>query len=229
MIRLQIVAEGDSEERFCKRMLIPHLAGFSVFAYVSMVTTSTMRGRPDVRFKGGLPRYAYLRKDVQNYLCANSSSDFRVTSFVDFFHLPSDFPGIKSLPDAERDVQVRYLEDALAKDIGDARFIPYIQKHEFEAFLFVDIEKLIALHPSCRAKIARIARAADGIAPEDINGGDTTSPSNRIIKEIPEHRSNKPNAVSVLEEIGLPRLRMACPHFNSWLLGLEKLAEVVKC
>lgn len=225
MIRLRIVAEGHSEERFCKRMLIPHLANFGVFASVSKIETSSLRNRPDVRFKGGLPNYAHLKKDILNYLCSDSSSELRVTSFVDFFHLPSDFPGINVMPDSDRDTQIAHLEKSLSDDIGDVRFLPYIQKHEFETFLFVDIQRLRILYPSHLAKIARIAKGAAGMSPEDVNGGDQTSPSNRIMGEIPEHGRNKPKAVSVLEKIGLPNMRSQCPHFNAWVSMLETLAS----
>lgn len=224
MKRLRIVAEGHSEERFCKRILIPYLANFEVFASVSKIETSSLRNRPDVRFKGGLPSYAHLKKDILNYLRGDSSSELRVTSFVDFFHLPSDFPGIKTMPNSDKDAQICHLEKSFRDDIDDARFLPYIQKHEFEAFLFVDIERLRMLYPSHLAKIARIAKGAIGLAPEDVNGGDLTSPSNRIMGEIPEHRRNKPNAVSVLEKIGLPNIRSQCPRFNAWVSMLEKLA-----
>lgn len=226
MIRLRIVAEGHSEERFCKRILIPYLANFNVFASVSKIETSSSRKRPDIRFKGGLPSYKHLRKDILNYLQCDKSSDLRVTSFVDFFHLPSDFPGIMTKPNADKDVQIGHLEEALADDIHDARFISYIQKHEFETFLFVDIRCLRKLYPEHLSKIGRIAKEAEGLSPEEVNGGDLTSPSNRIIAEIPEHRSNKPNAVSVLENIGLPTIRCRCPHFDAWVSRLETLATL---
>lgn len=223
-MRLRIVAEGHSEERFCKRMLIPHLANFNVFASVSKIETSSSRKRPDIRFKGGLTSYKHLRKDILNYLLCDKSPELRVTSFVDFFHLPLDFPGIKLVPNSDRDAQIGYLEKSLADDICDVRFVPYVQKHEFETFLFVDIGRLQMLYPSHLAKIARIAKDAAGLQPEDVNGGNLTSPSNRIIAEIPEHRSNKPNAVSVLEKIGLPNIRSRCPRFNAWVSMLETLA-----
>ena len=225
MIRLRIVAEGHSEERFCKRILIPHLANYGVFASVSKIETSSLRNRPDVRFKGGLPNYAHLKRDIMNYLNGDKSSDLRVTSFVDFFHLPPDFPGIGEMPNSDRDAQIVHLEKSLADDIGDSRFMPYIQKHEFETFLFVDIDRLRMLYPSYLAKIARIARGAAGLSPEDVNGGDCTSPSKRIMNEIPEHGRNKPNAVSVLEKIGLPSIRSVCPRFNKWISALENMAN----
>jgi hypothetical protein len=223
VIRLQIVAEGQAEERFCKRMLIPHLGHFQVFANVSMIETSTRHRRPDIHFKGGFVTYEHLRKDTVNFLRGDSADDFRVTTFVDFFHMPSDVPGYATMPAGETDAKIRHLEAALADDIGDTRFLPYIQKHEFEAFLFVDMDRLVELYPGHAAKVDRIKRAAAGVAPEDVNGGDNTSPSNRILAVFPEHERNKPRAVDVLEGIGLERIRNACPHFDAWVRQMEGL------
>lgn len=223
MIRLQIVAEGQAEERFCKRLLIPHLARFEVFAGVSMIETSTRHRRPDVHFKGGFETYEHLRKDVVKFLRGNSAGNFRVTTFVDFFRIPSDVPGYASMPSGGTDAKICHLEAAIASDIGDSRFLPYIQKHEFEAFLFVDMDRLVELYPGHAAKVARITRAAAGTLPEDVNGRADTSPSNRILAVFPEHKRNKPKAVSVLEGIGLTRIRAACPRFDMWVHQLEGL------
>mgnify|MGYP002623297454 CR=1 FL=1 len=223
MIRLQIVAEGHAEERFCKRMLIPHLAQFEVFANVSMIETSTRHRRPDIHFKGGFVTYSHLRKDVLRFVRGDSAEDFRVTTFVDFFHIPSDMPGYSTMPSFGADAQIRHLETALAADIGDARFLPYIQKHEFEAFLFVDMARLVELYPGHEAKVDRIKRTANGVPPEDVNGGNDTSPSNRIISEFREYERNKPKSVDVLEGIGLNQIRSACPHFDGWVRQMESL------
>lgn len=225
MIRLQIVAEGQAEERFCKHMLIPHLARFQVFANVSMIETSTRHRRPDIHFKGGFVTYEHLRKDIANFLREDSADDFRVTTFVDFFHIPSDVPGYASMPSGNTDAKIRHLEAAIASDIGDLRFLPYIQKHEFEAFLFVDMGRLVELYPGHAAKVDRIKRAASGVPPEDVNGGDNTSPSNRILTVFPEHKRNKPRVVDVLEGFGLDRICDAGPHFNGWVRQLEGLNE----
>lgn len=224
MINLRIVAEGDSEEAFCKRLLIPHLYSAGVFATVSKVETSHLRRRPDVKFKGGVTTYEHVKRDIRNFLVHDSRPDLRVTTFIDYFHLPSDFPGkATERPNMTKDERIAHLESALGADISDARFLPYIQKHEFETFMFVDMSRLVQLYPGHECKVDRIARGAQGLAPEDVNGGDYSSPSMRIMAEFREHERNKPRIVPILEQIGLPTLRSNCPHFNSWVTALENM------
>ena len=50
------------------------------------------------------------------------------------------------------------MEQALAEDIGDPRFIPYIQLHEFEAVLFADAGKIATYYD----KHVRGSRAVEG-------------------------------------------------------------------
>ena len=52
---------------------------------------------------------------------------------VDLYHLPQDVPGYAEAmaqPDCHR--QAELLEAAIFDNLGDPRFIPYLQVHEFE-------------------------------------------------------------------------------------------------
>src|SRR5579872_5569737 len=59
---------------------------------------------------------------------------------IDLYAIHADFPELlaaeklRHLPDK----RVEFLEQAFVKDIGDQRFVPYIQLHEFEAYRFAD-------------------------------------------------------------------------------------------
>ncbi len=59
--------------------------------------------------------------------------------------------------------------------------------------------------------------------PELIDGGATTAPSKRILKEIPEY-DKVTDGVEVAGKIGLPLLRQKCRHFEEWLSALEQLS-----
>src|SRR6266446_415598 len=62
----------------------------------------------------------------------------RYTSVPDHvYKLPTDFPGFAQVKNfADPYQKVTHLEERLAADIADSRFIPYIQLHEFEGLLF---------------------------------------------------------------------------------------------
>lgn len=224
MIDLKIVAEGDSEETFCKQVLAPHLFKFDVYATPIKVETSHLRHRPDIKFKGGVTTYKHVKKDILNFLCYDQRETLRVTTFLDYFRLPSDFPGFQlGVGDMTRDEEIDLLERSFREDIQDSRFLPYIQKHEFETLLFVDLKRLVELYPGHASKVDRIVRGAAGVAPENVNGGASTAPSKRILAEFSEHKWNKPRIVPILAEIGLPALRHQCTRFDAWVSKLENL------
>ncbi len=57
-----------------------------------------------------------------------------------------------------------------------------------------------------------------------INDGETTAPSKRIIQFIPSYKGAKVSVAPLMvEKIGLPTIRSQCPHFDEWLIQLEKL------
>ena len=69
---------------------------------------------------------------------------------IDLYALPKDFPGRSAQPrnPADPTPYVETLERAFGDDVGDRRFVPYIQLHEFEALLFADgdDEKIVTVH-----------------------------------------------------------------------------------
>jgi hypothetical protein len=53
--------------------------------------------------------------------------------------LPADFPAYdQALSAIDPYMRVEVLESAMAADISDSRFIPYIQLHEFEALVLAE-------------------------------------------------------------------------------------------
>jgi hypothetical protein len=67
MIRLNIIVEGHTEERFVKEVLAVHLAQFQVYAVARKVETSR-HGKKI--FKGGMTTYQKLKKDCLRWMLA---------------------------------------------------------------------------------------------------------------------------------------------------------------
>ena len=221
-MRLNFIVEGQTEETFVNRTLKPHLGGFSVGASVRVVTTRRTRGR---KYRGGLTTYAKARNDITRWLRQDRNPDVRFTTMFDLYGLPPDFPGYEAAANDDPRRRVEALEDALKEDIGDERFIPYIQLHEFETLLLSDPEKLHAQFDGAAGGIARLATAVARFpSPEHVNDGAATAPSKRIIHEIPEYEGRKTSAGPITAaKIGLPTLRAKCAHFAEWLTKLENL------
>ena len=225
MIRLHFVVEGQTEETFVNQTLVPHLAHMSIVSDARCVATSRKGG---VKHRGGVNNYGQVKSDVSRWMREDRNEDARFTTMFDLYRLPADFPGQEStslLQDPRQ--RVKYIESALKKDIGDWRFIPYIQLHEFEALLLSDPQKLGAQFHDCEDGIRRLANMVSRFSsPELIDDGIETAPSKRIISEIPEYSGAKASAGPIVaNHIGLNALRASCRHFGEWLDKLERLGR----
>jgi len=223
MIRLHIIAEGQTEEEFVKTILAEHLANFNVITDVHCVTTK--RTQTQVH-RGGLVSYEHAKKDILLWQKQEKGNDVRFTTMLDLYALPNDFPQIdeaKRICDPYQ--KVKKLETALADNIDDYRFIPYIQLHEFEALILTDPSKLIDRFPEYDKPVQElVANCKKYSSPELINDGETTAPSKRIIQFIPSYQGAKVSVAPLMvQKIGLPTIRSQCPHFNEWLIQLENL------
>ena len=138
MIHLNIVVEGQTEETFVRDVLAPYWGALGIFAVARCVQTGRKRGRV---FKGGGRNYEKIRRDIVSWI--NQHSDAYCTTMFDLYGLPQNFPGRSTIDRNHHAYEkVSCLETAFAKDIDSNRFIPYIQVHEFEAFLFAGIDQM---------------------------------------------------------------------------------------
>ena len=222
-VTLNIVVEGQTEETFVNRVLREHLALKDIWVFARRVLTSRKEGR---KHRGGLLKYDHSRRDISQWLKQERQEDVRVTSLFDLYGLPNDFPGYaEALKSQDAYKKVEILESALAKDIGDSRFIPYFQLHEFEALLFCDPKRLATEFDTREADIQKLIDVANHFGnPELINDDPNTAPSKRIIAAIPAYEGRKSSAGPIVaQQIGLHRLRNSCGHFGQWIDQLESL------
>lgn len=230
LIRLHFIVEGQTEEGFVNDLLAPELSQHGIFADASLVTTGRNHGR---QFKGGLLKYEHLARDLQRRMKQDQAADSWFTTMFDFFRLPTDFPGTSHVPKSHpaRD-RVACLEQSLIEDLtqrlGDLsvcrRLIPYIQLHEFEALMFSDPSGFQAAYPNNPTSVDRLHRIRTAFhSPEDINEGDATAPSKRILDVLPDYQ--KPvDGLLVAQRIGLAKMRKECTHFGEWVDRLLALS-----
>lgn len=228
MIRLHAVVEGQTEEAFFNRVIIPHLANLGVYGDVQLLSSRASTSRSH---KGGWNSYATAKRHLQRWMKQDSGDDVWYTTMVDLYAIPQDFPKLeecKKIPDHNKRVEA--LEQAFYDDLkSDAvlRFHPYIQLFEFEALIFSDPRKLdweFLEHENQIATLIALAEKFD--TPESINDRPDQAPSKRLIREIPEYEARKSSAGPlVADKIGLPTLRRKCLHFDNWLKRLEALRK----
>ncbi|MFO7566035.1 MAG: DUF4276 family protein [Enhygromyxa sp.] len=223
MTRLYIIVEGQTEERFCKKLLIPHLAEFNVFAQVSIVQTRNKQTGA-VHGKGG-GHWKTWKTHIKTLLTEQFHEDVRFTTMFDVYGLPLSFPGLQeSRRFLDPGQRIRALEESLASDIDDRRIIPYLQRYEFETLVLAGLDHFESILESESLRgLKRLRAEIDGLPLEDINDGASTAPSKRLLRHIPTY-SKRNNGPSITEAVGLEALRRSCPKFDAWISTLEKLA-----
>ena len=227
-IILNILCEGQTEEKFVKDVLKPYLNGHGIVVKSRLLVTSRKKDA-----FGGLFSYQQVKRDLELWMREvshrNSETHF-FTTMLDLYALSNDFPGaIQSKSVADAYIRVENIETAFGSDINSPNFIPYIQLHEFEALLFCDIEKLAIEYPRCQKEIEKLKRTLllYNDNPELIDNSPETAPSKRIKKTIESkrlYRYNKPSSGAVIAAaIGMSKLMTNCAHFCNWVKRIEKI------
>lgn len=220
MTRLLVLAEGDSEEMFVQNILAPHLESLGVYARATGVVSKRLAsGR---KFTGG-NRWLNVQNSLRPLL---ADTEAWVTTLLDFYGLPDDFPGVTEASTMRGTARTRAqaIELAIAEAMGgSSHFIPFIALHEFEAWYFAHPGKVASYFGQMNVCTAMERAARDAGGPEGINHGKDTHPSKRL--ESYGMGFRKTSAVSVLKDIGLDTIRATCPHFDGWLQRLEALGR----
>ena len=212
MSRVLVFVEGQTEETFVRDLLVPYFSRLGI--YLTPILAQTSPGH-----KGGIVSYGKVKHQLTR-LCRQDQGAY-VTTMMDYYGLPNDFPGLDGRV-ADAHEQVMRLELALQQDIDAPNFIPNLMLHEFEALLFSAPEK-IAEWLDDQALLAPMAAIRGAFAtPEHINNSPQTAPSKRILALVPHYKKTVDGPL-IAEDIGLDAIRAQCPHFNNWIERLLAL------
>lgn len=209
MKRVYIVAEGQTEQEFVNTVLAPYLRNFEIYNVTPILIRTSKSG------KGGFVNYQHLSNTIKGLL-TGSSTDFIVSTFVDFFRMPNNMPKFEECTSSGTKIeQVEKLEQAFAEVIADTRFVPYIQLHEFEALLFSSNNGFEYYFEEAHYKKTDvIVNQYDN--PEDINSSPQSAPSKRLIK-IKEDYDKITEGNLIALEIGIKTILERCPRFRNWI------------
>jgi hypothetical protein len=217
-----IVVEGQTEEAFVRDVLSPYLRErFGLWLDISIVMTK--RVATGSSHKGGLSTYKKLKGDL---LRRFGSTHFSVvTTLFDYYGFPDDAPGMSDRPVGGTPRQrAQHVQDALARDLDQPHFLPFLALHETEAWLFCGLDEAAWAFPE-GARLHELRAMRDAVAsPEDISDGYPTAPSRRILSACPAYQKATTGPM-VLEAIGVERIRRHCPHFDSWICALEAVTR----
>ena len=219
MSKVLILVEGPTEEQFVKLVLRPYFESREIHLIPTILNTKIMLNGPN--FKGGISSYEQVRRDLLPLL--GDSSAATVTTMIDFYGLPDEFPGKGSLPAGTCYDCVRHIEQEFAGDISHNRFMPYIQLHEFEALLFSSPMQIADIFENSTAILGDLNGVTNQFAnPEEIDDDPDGHPFARLEKIIPGFQKLLDGTL-IAEEIGLDQMRAECEHFAEWIVKLESL------
>lgn len=226
MKELYVFCEGPTEQGFCNQVLARHLWQFDCCIHTIKIAHSRHHGIID---RGGIGKYETLWFDIQSTIKSRKQPGVYFTTMIDLYGLPADFPGKANHvrnPQNSRPY-CEALEQAFGADIGDARFEPHLQLHEYETLLYSDPDAFEISFDDCDEAIAGLKRIATEFQDiERINDSELTAPSKRIIGLLEAYEGMKLTAgADIAEYIGLPTLRQHCSHFSDWIGRLENLLQ----
>jgi hypothetical protein len=206
MIRVNIFVEGQTEETFVRELLYNHFLQQNIYV------------NPILLY--GAVTYGKIRKELYRK-CSEDSTAF-VTTMLDLYGLPKDFPGKSSIPTtANLFEKAEYLEQQMGVDIGVQNFIPNLLVHEFEGLLYSNPQAFLGWFD--QNIVEQLQRERESFpSPEHINDSPITAPSKRILRCCPGY--DKPLHGSLIAmDIGLDTIRKQCQHFDKWLTKLENI------
>lgn len=214
MRRLCVICEGQTEAEFVLSTLAPHLLARGLQTYPSILQARSGNhrgGRVTVERLGRHLSHEYHQAD-------------RLTTLVDYY-------GFEDAGGRTRaQLEAAILAAAEKRTAGLARrfVLPYVQMHEFEALLFSDIEQFQFILDGWneKARASLLAIRQNFACPEDINNSKETAPSKRILSIFNGGEYSKTEHGPIIAaEIGLEKIRNACPGFNEWLARLESWGD----
>ena len=223
MKRLFIVVEGETEERFIRRVLYQPFILKDFHIEAQQWITNRKLGTTGSGNNFDLIEN-HLRRLISRY---KNDNEVFISVMVDLYAFPKHG---NTIYDDEVDIQrtgkgkALLLQKKMIERLQYENFIPYVQLTEFEALLLSNPDALSLFYPDKLIEIERLKSEIRAKSPEEINETPQGAPSKRIIKYIPEYEKQKTSAgVATAEFIGLSFLREKCPHFNEWITKMENL------
>lgn len=213
MKRLVFIVEGDTEVIFVEKIIVPYLYSLGIRNPINAQTIITNRRQHK---KGGVGSYGKFKNEITRTL---AQKNVLVTTLIDFYKLPTDFPAFTK--DANK---IDAVEAAIKADFDDnPDFIPYLQQHELEALMFAarDGFELVIDDVSQLAEIDTILKEYPN--PEDINHGEETAPSKRMQRIFNYDKTG--DSELIFEMLGIEIILEKCPRFRHWITTLIKVLD----
>ena len=221
-VNIAISVEGQTEESFIKQILMPYLLAKNIFVEPIIVKTKKMANHS---FKGGTISFEKSIRDISRLLTTKYDL---VTTFYDYYGLHKDFIPEHTLTNSYEIIKL--IEDKMSVHINNEKFIPYIQLHEFETFLFIESDTTVNNLMDCRKNLVEqsINKALQQANnnPELVNNSPETAPSKRILKAYSSYQKIT-DGTNICRDLGIQKIREHCPHFDNWISTIITRSEEI--
>ena len=210
---VNMLVEGMTEHRFVGQVLKPYLMDSEVLVVPTIVKTKlSIRGTWE---RGGAPPYHMFKKRLTDLLRNQTRT---TTMMFDLYGLPDDFPNRDVSTDSASRTAAVDIQDGIHDDLGrPANFIPFVVRHEFEAFVFVSDTELPFVIGASAGQTLRFERVCSQFAcPEDIDDSPVSAPSKRLVEIFPDY-NKVVHGVAAVKGIGLETIMERCPHLRAWM------------
>jgi hypothetical protein len=217
MAYLFIIGEGFTEELFYKRIFNEY---YSTKHFTETVVISTKINNQQRSYRGGTISFEKCIAICKRYLHQNTQADL-ILLCLDYYGLPESFfsPEINSIRDINN--RVAAIQERVNAQVSNNRFRCHLQLHEFEAWLFSDVNKIAEqFEGNGKSALDHIVNHFDN--PELINDHKETSPSHRLKAIYPDYRKVV-DGFEIANKIGIHKIREKCPHFNALCELLDQL------
>ncbi|MCC7005333.1 MAG: DUF4276 family protein [Ottowia sp.] len=222
-VEVIVIAEGQTEEQFIKRVVAPVFQGLGVFIKPLLMSTSA-------NVRGGAVTFDRFMFNARNELRRNAN--VVLSCFLDLYKLDTSFPEYaraQALPDLDSRVDClnKALHVAVTERIGvqPNRFIPHIQPHEFEGLLFADTTALVSIEPEWVCRESTLRSILEKVpTPEHINNGFETKPSRRLETLLtPSYKKTRHGPLAA-QKVGVVVMERECLSFKKWMESLRALS-----
>ncbi|MBC7554402.1 MAG: DUF4276 family protein [Taibaiella sp.] len=216
MKKIMIICEGQSEQMFCDKILKPHFSALGITIEYPRIAHSG----------GGIVKWQNFKPEIELHYATDN--DRFITTFIDYYGMYNHhkFPEwanahVELVKSTRMEILEAGMLNDLTPDIG-AKFIPYIQLHEFEALVFSDFVAFINYYSPIEFSATGLVNLAAlcALDPETINDGIATAPSKRLSDNIPAY-DKVTDGIELASLIGLNKIRCRCSRFDAWITRLE--------
>ena len=106
-----------------------------------------------------------VEDDLRTLFSTDPSPDVRFTTMLDTYAMPAAVPGYPGpSPGARTAAEVDAIQSAWFAHFGEPRFVPYLQRHEFEALVVAYPPALRAVFPQCAPALTALEHSLAAIS-----------------------------------------------------------------